>query len=172
VNADPLAEHALGLLAGNAYLTLGTVDPDGHPWTSPVYFASVGLQDFYWTSSQESQHSRNLTAHAAVSLAVFDSTVPPYHGRCLYAAGLATVLSGDDLHRGLDVYPGPASRGGTALSVDDVTGDSLWRLYRARASDVWVLCPREPRQPCPLHGRTDDHRQRIRLPRGRAGVTD
>jgi hypothetical protein len=172
VSADPLAEHGLGLLAVNAYLTLGTVGPDGHPWTTPVYFASEDLQDFYWVSSQVSRHSRNLTAHPGVSLSVFDSTVPPYHGRCLYAAGFATALSGDDLHRGLDIYPGPAPRGGTALSVDDVTGASPWRLYRARASAVWVLCPREPRQPCSLHGRTDDHRQRIRTPRGSVGGTN
>ena len=158
---DALADHGSALLAGNAYLTLGTVDADGHPWTSPVYFASDGLADFYWVSSPESRHSRNLADHPEVSLAVFDSTVPPYHGRCLYAAGSAAVLSDDDLHRGLDIYPGPAARGGTSVSVDDVSGSSPWRLYRARASAVWVLCPREPRQPCPLHGRNDDHRERI-----------
>lgn len=120
------------------------------------------MQDFYWASARESQHSRNLAAHPEVSLAVFDSTVPPYHGRCLYAAGVAAVLSGDELDHGLDVYPGPVSRGGSPMSVEDVTRSSPWRLYRARADAVWVLCPREPRQPCSLHGRTDDHRQRIR----------
>ena len=169
MSSDALVEHGLALLADNAYLTLGTVGADGHPWTTPVYFAPDGLEGFYWVSSPESRHSRNLAVHPEVSLAVFDSTVPPYHGRCLYAAGSATVLSGDDLDRGLDVYPGPVSRGGTALSVEDVTGASPWRLYHAEASAVWVLCPREPRQPCPLHGRNDDHRQRIPLPGSRAG---
>lgn len=156
-----LTRHAEALLAGNAYVTIGTVDPNGDPWTTPVYFAADGLRDYYWVSSQASQHSLNLAAHPRVSLAVFDSTVPAYHGRCVYAAGEATELSGEDLERGLAVYPGPASRGGSALTRDDVTGAAPWRLYRARASAVWVLCPREPRRPCPLHGRAEDHRERI-----------
>ena len=42
------------------------------------------------------------------------------------------------------------------VTVDDVTGESPWRLYAAEATELWVLCPREPRQACPRHGR-DDH---------------
>ena len=159
---NDLVEHGLELLAENAYLTLGTVSPDGQPWTTPVYFASEGLQDFYWVSTQESRHSRHLEMSPKVGIAVFDSTVAPYHGRCLYAVGVAGEVSEHELHRGLEIYPGPESRGGTTMAVEDVTGSSPWRLYRARASAVWVLCPREPRQPCGLHGRADDHRQRIR----------
>src|SRR5688500_12898388 len=82
---DPVAdaeliEHAQSLLAQNAYLTLGTVDADGRPWTSPVYFAADDLIDFYWVSSPEARHSLNLAVRPAVSLVVFDSTVRPYHG--------------------------------------------------------------------------------------------
>jgi predicted pyridoxine 5'-phosphate oxidase superfamily flavin-nucleotide-binding protein len=47
---DDLAAHARALLDTNRFLTLGTVDPDGRPWTSPVYFATSGLREFYWSS--------------------------------------------------------------------------------------------------------------------------
>jgi hypothetical protein len=70
-------------------------------------------------------------------------------------------MTSDDLERGPEVYPGPSDRGATALSSEDVTGSSPYRLYRATAIDVWVLCPREPRQPCLLHGLAKDHRTRI-----------
>lgn len=156
-----LRDHANLLLKRTAYLTLGTVGPDGQPWTSPVYFAADGLDAFYWTSSPDSRHSRNLAARPEVSLVVFDSTVAPYHGRALYAAGTARELPADEVGVGLGIYLGPPRRGGTGLAEEDVTGEAPWRLYRATASDVWVLCPREPRQPCPLHGRTDDHRVRV-----------
>lgn len=160
---DDLTTHARRLAESIRYLTLGTVDADGRPWTSPVYFAADDeLRHFYWVSSQASQHSRHLAARPEVSLAVFDATVPPYHGRCLYAAGTAEVVSGDDLRAGLTVYPGPPARGGSTMTTHDVTGDSLWRLYRAEASALWVLCPRPPRQPCERHGRDDDHRARVR----------
>ncbi len=156
-----LAVHAQELLDANNYLTLGTVDPDGHPWASPVYFAASGLREFYWTSQADAVHSRNLTERPHVSIVVFDSTVAPYHGRALYAVGTAHELQGDDLERGLQVYPGPVERGATELTLDDVTGPSPYRLYPATATDLWVLCPREPRQPCPLHGVAKDHRTRI-----------
>ena len=160
---DELVAHAHELAATIRYLTLGTVDADGRPWTSPVYFAADDdLQQFYWTSTEASEHSLNLAARPDVSLVVFDSTVPAYHGRCLYATGVASLATGDELHRGLSVYPGSASRGGAALGVEDLTAPSPWRLYRAEASALWVLCPREPRQPCGRHGRADDHRVRIR----------
>jgi len=37
-----LNAHARALLDKDRTLTLGTVDPDGRPWTSPVYFVSEG----------------------------------------------------------------------------------------------------------------------------------
>ncbi|MGA8115491.1 MAG: pyridoxamine 5'-phosphate oxidase family protein [Actinocatenispora sp.] len=158
---DELAAHARTLLTENRYLTLGTVDPDGHPWTSPVYFAADGERDYYWVSATDARHSHHLTVHPRVSIAVFDSTVAPYHGRAVYAVAEARDLSGEDLDRGLEVYPGPAGRGGSAITREDVTGSSPYRLYRATATEVWVLCPREPGQACPRHGLAQDHRARV-----------
>lgn len=158
---DGIAAHARVLLDANCFLTLGTVDPDGRPWTSPVYFAASGLREFYWVSRTDTLHSGNLAERPHVSIVVFDSSVRPFYGRALYAAGTAGEMKGDDLERGLQVYPGPSDRGGTPLTLDDVTGSSPYRLYRATATDVWVLCPREPRQPCPLHGLANDHRTAV-----------
>jgi hypothetical protein len=161
MTSDDLAAHARALLDANGFLTLATVDRAGRPWTSPVYFAAAGLREFYWSSEIDAVHSRNLTERPHVSIVVFNSSVRPYHGRALYAVGTAIELAGDDLERGLEVYPGPSDRGATALTLEDVTGSSPYRLYRATATDVWVLCPREPRQPCLLHGLAKDHRTRI-----------
>lgn len=158
---NDLAAHAQDLLAANRYLTLATADKEGHPWISPVYFASATVRDFYWVSATDARHSCNLAERPQVSIVVFDSTVAAYHGRAVYAAGEARELSGDSLDRGLEVYPGPDHRGGTPVTRDDVTGSSPYRLYQATASDLWVLCPREPGQPCPRHGLAQDHRARI-----------
>lgn len=118
-------------------------------------------------SAETSQHSRDIAAHPAVGLVVFDSvvfdsTVPAYFGRCVYASGVADALTGDELRSAFDVYPGSEERGGSAITEDEVTGASAWRLYRVQASELWVLCPRDPRQPCERHGRADDHRVRLR----------
>jgi pyridoxine/pyridoxamine 5'-phosphate oxidase len=156
-----LAAHARELLDANTYLTLGTVDADGRPWVSPVYMAAEGLRRFYWVSSIDARHSLNLAERPSVSLVVFDSSVRPYHGRAVYAVGEAHEVSGDALARGLEIYPGPASRGATPVTRQDITAESPYRLYLATASEVWVLCPREPRMPCALHGLAKDHRARV-----------
>jgi hypothetical protein len=44
------------------------------------------------------------------------------------------------------------------VSVEDLTAPSEYRLYYATVSEAFVLCPREPRQPCPLHGIAADNR--------------
>jgi uncharacterized protein YhbP (UPF0306 family) len=155
-----LAAHARAIIDANVYLTLGTVDQDGNPWTSPVYFAPSGDREFYWASNTDARHSRHLAERPQVSLVIFDSTVAPYHGRAVYAVGEARELSGSDLDRALEAYPRPDGRA-SAVTREDVTGSVPYRLYRATASDIWVLCPREPRQPCPLHGLAKDHRARV-----------
>lgn len=160
---DELAAHARAIIDANLYLTLGTAGPDGHPWTSPVYFAPAGDREFYWTSATDARHSRHLAERPQVSMVIFDSTVAPYHGRAVYAVGEARELSGSDLDRALRAYPRPDGRGATPVTREEVTGPAPYRLYQATVSDMWVLCPRGPRQPCPLHGLAMDHRTRVTL---------
>ena len=163
---EELVEHALGLLAANDYATLATVGPDGLPWASPVWAAADGLEHLYWVSSLDSDHSRNLAARPWLSYVVFDSTVRAFHGRALYARATARVLEGEPLAAGLLVYPGVKGRGAVSPDPGSLTGRSPWRLFLAQASEVWVLCPRPPREPCPRHGRDEDHRTRVWPPEG------
>src|SRR5262245_39899362 len=99
-------------------MTLGTADGDGQPWTTPVYFATADYTRFYWTSTLEATHSRNILDRPQVSIVIFDSTVRPYHGRGVYMSAVAEELSGAGLDEGLAVYPGPPSRG-----AGDVTAE-------------------------------------------------
>ena len=158
---DDIAVHARAIIEANLYLTLGTTDPDGRPWTSPVYFAPVSAREFYWMSAIDARHSRHLAERPQVSIVIFDSTVAPYHGRAVYAVGEAWELSHSDLDRALGAYPRPDGRGATPVTREEVTALAPYRLYQATVSDMWVLCPREPRQPCSLHGLAKDHRTRV-----------
>ncbi len=155
---DDLDAHARALIDANLYVVLGTADADGTPWVSPVYFATADYTELYWTSADDAAHSRNIARRPQVSMVIFDSQVPTYHGRAVYLSATATELAGRDLDRGLGIYPGPASRGATALELADVTAPSRYRLYRATVTEAFVLCPREPRQACALHDIAVDHR--------------
>ncbi|MBL7253820.1 pyridoxamine 5'-phosphate oxidase family protein [Paractinoplanes lichenicola] len=159
-----LVEHAREVLGINRFLTLGTVSAAGQPWTSPVYFSWVSVAEsweFFWVSAADAQHSLNLLDRPAVALTVFDSSVPPYHGRAVYAVGEAREVPLEDLDETLQHYPGPESRGGRVLTRSDVTGDQPWRFYQAGASELWVLCPGEPGAACDRHDIMRDHRARV-----------
>ena len=125
---DDLAAHALALLDTNRYLTVSTLDADGAPWTTPVYFAPAGDRDFYWVSATDARHSQNIAERPQVSIVVFDSTVPAYQGRAVYAVGQAVELSGRDIDRALEIYPGTGDRGGGPLARDDVVAPSIYGL--------------------------------------------
>jgi pyridoxine/pyridoxamine 5'-phosphate oxidase len=153
-----LDAHARTLMDANRYVTLGTADAAGTPWVSPVYFATADYAEIFWVSNRDAQHSGNLAERPQLSMVIFDSTVPTYHGRAVYLSGTAAELAGRDLDRGIEIYPGAASRGASAIALEDVTAPSEYRLYRATITEAFVLCPRAPRQPCSTHGILADHR--------------
>jgi Pyridoxamine 5'-phosphate oxidase len=158
---DDLDAYARDLIDANLYVTLGTADGDGAPWVSPVYFATADYAAFFWMSAIDTVHSRNLAGRPEMSMVIFDSQVPPYHGRAVYLSATAAELAGPDLPRGLEIYPRPASRDVISVELSDFTAPSRYRLYRADVTGASVLCPREPRQPCALHGQLGDHRTPI-----------
>jgi nitroimidazol reductase NimA-like FMN-containing flavoprotein (pyridoxamine 5'-phosphate oxidase superfamily) len=125
------------------YMTLGTADAAGRPWVSPVFFAADRYRDFYWISSPEATHSRNLAERPELSIVVFDSRAPVGAGQAVYMAATAAELAGDELERALEVYPGERGlrAGAWAVTADQVLAPAPLRLYRAAVSQHWVLDP-------------------------------
>jgi hypothetical protein len=134
---------ARAILDANHYMTLGTADADGRPWVSPVFFASDRYRDFYWISSPEANHSRNLAVRPELSIVVFDSQAPVGTGQAVYMAATAAELSGPDLDHGLRVYPGERGlrAGARMMTADQVLAPASYRLYRATVTRHWVLDP-------------------------------
>lgn len=142
--SDPpdLGATARAIIDANLYMALGTADETGRPWVSPVYFAPAGYTEFYWVSSPDVTHSRNLAARPQVSIVVFDSRAPIGTGQGVYMAGSAEELSGDDLDRGIAVFSDRSeTHGGRRWTQEDVQPPAPYRLYRATASEHWVLDP-------------------------------
>ncbi len=156
-----LDAYARVLIDATLCVTIGTADADGTPWVSPVYSATADYVEFYWVSAEDAEHSRNIARRPQVSMVIFDSQVPTYHGRAVYLCATAIELAGRDLDRGSGIYPGPAPRGATSVDMADASAPSRYRLYRAIATEAFLLCPREPRQPCPLHSIAADHRTQV-----------
>jgi len=145
MDTDP-AEVARAILDANLYMTLGTADETGRPWASPVYYACERYTEFWWVSAPGARHSRNIAVRPEVGIVVFDSQVPINTGQAVYLAAVAEQVTGEELERGIDIFSRRGvAHGGRAWTPEDVLGAARVRLYRATASEHWVLDPRDER---------------------------
>src|SRR5260370_4390367 len=141
---EQLAAHARELIDGNRYMTLGTADADGNPWVTPVFYATADYASFYWVSRTAAVHSRTLARRPPLSIVIFDSTVPAETGRAVYMPPTARELAGRDLDLAVQIYPGPAARGGSAWSPDEVRPPEPHRPSRRAAPSFSALGPTQP----------------------------
>jgi nitroimidazol reductase NimA-like FMN-containing flavoprotein (pyridoxamine 5'-phosphate oxidase superfamily) len=155
-----LADLARRVIDANAYMALGTADENGQPWVSPVWFATEDYVQFHWVSSPESRHSRNLEARREVAIAIYDSSRAPGTAEAVYISGLAGELTGDEIEHGIELYDRVSQRDiQRAWELSDVQPPSLFRLYRATASEHFVLI----RGRDPERGTGVDRRERVSL---------
>jgi uncharacterized protein YhbP (UPF0306 family) len=135
---EVLETRAAAVIAANKYMTLATVDGDGLPWATPVYFTPDGHTDFYWVSSPAAKHSVNVAEHPAVSIVIFDSSVAIGQAQAVYLTADTALVPDDELERCAAFY---ASRYPElkAFTPDELRGDGMFRLYRASATAHWLL---------------------------------
>lgn len=133
------------IINSNMYMMLGTADESGQPWVTPVYFSCADYREFYWISSPDVRHSRNIAIRPKISIVVFDSQVAVGNGQTVYMSALAKELTGADFDRGLSIYNGrfsnPADYGVHIIKSEDLQAPGLYHLYQTIALEHWVLDP-------------------------------
>jgi len=151
---DELRDMARRVIDGNRYLVLGTVEPDGSPRLSPVYFTPARYRDFYWVSSPDARHSHNVRERPDVRIVVFDSSTLPGRAEAAYITATAREVPAEELAGVVDEAFDPENRGGRRFEPAELTGDAELRLYVATATayDVHV------RGSHPTHGTGIDRR--------------
>ena len=130
-NADRLQEIAREVLDTNRYMVLGTVEEDGAARVSPVYFNHHRYRDLYWVSTPISTHSGNLRRDPRVSIVVFDSQAASDDAQAVYLTGSATEVPADELDEACSVAFVRIGPGARAFTVEELSGDAHFRLYRA-----------------------------------------
>lgn len=140
------SDIARTILDASRYVVLATADTDGVPWASPVWFATEGYQQLYWVSHPGARHSQNIAARPRIAMVVFDSTIPPGTGQGVYmTADAEQVTEPAHLEHGIRVFSRVSlSQGGDEFELDQVTGKSRLRLYRAKVQEYSILDPESP----------------------------
>jgi putative heme iron utilization protein len=145
-HGDP-ESAARAVIDANRYMTLGTADEEGVPWVSPVWFATSDQREFFWVSSPEARHSRNIAARPQVSIVIFDSQVVPGSAEAVYMSAVAGQVA-DDVDAGLEIFNARGeAQGLRPWTRDDIQAPAKHRLYRAVASEQFLLGPRDERIP-------------------------
>jgi general stress protein 26 len=147
---DAMARHVIDT---NHYMVLGTLDPDGRPRLSPVYYAAARHRDFYWVSSPDAHHTHNIARHPAVEIVIFDSTAPVGAGEAVYVTATAREI-GDEVEEVID-EAFRTTAGARRFTPDELRGTADLRLCRARLDSCEVHVPGRDR----VHGRGIDSRQ-------------
>ena len=152
-----LEDRARDTIDGNRYMTIGTIDDEGGPWVTPVYFTPDGYSQLYWISRPDAQHSVNIAVRPDVTIVVFDSRVPVGAAEAVYMRCSAAAI------------PDPTEEECRAAfrqrfePIMDFTPDELRAsglvLYRAIAHKHWVLV----RGSDPVWGRGTDARIEVSL---------
>ena len=142
MNQQDLATVVREIINANMYMVLGTADESGGPWVSPVYYASAGFTEFYWVSSPEVRHSRNIAVRSRISIVIFNSQAVIGTGQGVYMSATAEQLIGSDLDRGIELFSRTSlGHGGHEWKREDAQPPAPYRLYRAIALEHWILDP-------------------------------
>lgn len=128
-------DMARGIIDANRYMVLGTLDPDGRPRVSPVFYAPDGYSTFYWISGQDTHHSRNLADRAEVSLVIFDSTAPVGQGAAVYLIATAAQVPDAEFDQVVEPATRPRFPEQRRFPREELQGAAPFRLYRARVSE-------------------------------------
>ena len=143
-----LGAIARSIIDSNRYMTLGTADESGLPWVSPVWYALAEYAEFFWVSSPDAKHSRNLAARPQLSVVIFDSQAAVGAGQGVYMSGNAEELTGDDLERGITIFSRRSeAHGARVWTREDVLPPARHRLYRVVVSEHFVLTDGDRRTP-------------------------
>ena len=139
MTAHPKLEHlARRVIDANKYMTLATADDAGRPWASPVYYTPDGYGVFYWASSPDAVHSRNLAQRPELSIVIFDSTVRIGGAEAVYMVARAGLVPDAELEPCAGLYASrfPELR---SFEPDELRAPAALRLYRARVDEHSVL---------------------------------
>jgi hypothetical protein len=148
------AQTVRDIIEASRYLVLATADAAGRPWSSPVYFAHIDGAEFFWVSSPDVTHSRNIAARPEVGIAIFDSQAAIGTGQGVYMSAVAELIEDGETARGIEAFSRRSvAHGGPAWTSEDVRPGAGLRLYRAAADSHWILAKDgapDHRVPAPL----------------------
>lgn len=115
-------------------MVISSADSSGKPWVSPVGFAYDDNFNFYWISNKAALHSKNISIRPEVAIVIFGK-MPEGDFDGVYIDAKAYELVDElEIKSTIDLFNAtrPQSSKFSANSIEDVTGEAAWRMYKAK----------------------------------------
>jgi hypothetical protein len=129
--------RARELLAEIHHVSIATVNADGSPHNSPVFMAFDEQLNGYWSSHQDSLHSRNIVRTGRSFLAIFDGREG--HGGLFIETDASVLEEALDIRRALEVLrPVKEAMYGTMGEPETYLSPGPQRIYQAKPRRFWV----------------------------------
>jgi nitroimidazol reductase NimA-like FMN-containing flavoprotein (pyridoxamine 5'-phosphate oxidase superfamily) len=127
----------VSVLQDNLHMVLSTADENGKPWVTPVSYSFDEHNNLYWASAKDSRHSANIRARKEVAIVIYTTEST---NDALYIEAEAQELVGDqEILSAIEVTHTREQPGKYRIrSIDDVSGESAWRLYKATPEATYV----------------------------------
>lgn len=126
-------ERAKQIIKENIYCTVATSTLDGKPWLSPVFFSYDENYNIYWVSNKNSRHSKLIRENPHVAVVIFDSRAPEGEGDGVYIEAKVQEFSNEEeIKEAMDILNKRVTKDEFRVkAVVEVTGDGVWRIYKA-----------------------------------------
>ena len=130
-------EKAKKIISEILYITLATSSKGGGPWNTPVYSSYDENYNFFWVSSPESRHSKNIKENNRIAIVIYNSTDPEGTGRGVYIQATAhEVIDEKEIEKALGLLYGRKNK--APKPITDFLGDSPRRVYQAVPQKFWM----------------------------------
>lgn len=137
MNEINLNNRAKEIVKGTIYVTIATVCSDGSPWNTPVYSAFDSEYNFFWISSPNAQHSKNIVQTGKAFVIIFDSSQAEGTGEGVYMQGRTyEVTSEEEIAKAIPFLYDRKNKPHRA--IQDFLGESPRRIYTFVPEQRWI----------------------------------
>jgi hypothetical protein len=132
--------RAKELIHTTRHISLATVNIDGSSHNSPVRFLYDNkLENIYWGSHKDSQHSKNIARTGQVFGVLFDRNEK---GGVYLKCEEGHVLSGDELLVGLEIINSAREKEKKGkIGKEYFEGSAHQQLWSAKIVNIWINSP-------------------------------
>jgi nitroimidazol reductase NimA-like FMN-containing flavoprotein (pyridoxamine 5'-phosphate oxidase superfamily) len=132
-------QRAQRLIDESDHMIIATVGADGAPWATPVFYVADQNHDLYWMSEQSSRHSVNIRSTGTAAIVIFEVEPGRPVDGVYISAESAELVEPEEIKTGIEILARkPQPNKWVIQSIDDVTGEAPWRIYRAHPITIEV----------------------------------